>query len=56
VPGDQIACIAASGASLMQAAQQWISIANQRDGGDNVSVQLIRVKIVEAVGMCRGRP
>ena len=38
------------------AAQQLIAIANESDGGDNVSVQLIRVKSVEAVGMYRGRP
>ena len=42
--------------SLDDAAQQLIAIANQSDGGDNVSVQLIRVKNVEAVGMYRGRP
>ncbi len=56
VPDDKIAQIAASGASLSDAAQQLITIANQSDGGDNVSVQLIRIKNVEAVGMYRGRP
>ncbi len=56
VPGDKIARIAASGASLQDAAQQLVTIANQSDGGDNVSVQLIRIKNVEAVGMYRGRP
>jgi PPM family protein phosphatase len=56
VPDETIARIAASGASLIEAAQQLIAIANQSDGGDNVSVQLIRVKDVEAVGMYRGRP
>jgi protein phosphatase len=53
---EKIGRIAASGASLQDAAQQLITIANQTDGGDNVSVQLIRVKDVEAVGMYRGRP
>ena len=53
---DKIARLATSGVSLENAAQQLISIANQSDGGDNVSVQLIRVKDVEAVGMYRGRP
>jgi serine/threonine protein phosphatase PrpC len=38
------------------AAPKLITIANQSDGGDNVSVQLIRVKDVEAVGMYRGQP
>lgn len=56
VPDDTIARIAASGTSLTDAAQQLITIANQSDGGDNVSVQLIRIKNVEAVGMYRGRP
>ena len=31
-------------------------IANERDGRDNISVQLIRVRSVERVGMYRGRP
>ena len=48
--------IVTSTGSLSEAAQQLITIANQNDGGDNVSVQLIRVKAVEAVGMYRGRP
>lgn len=56
MPDDKIAQIATSGVSLKDAAQQLITIANQSDGGDNVSVQLIRVKNVEAVGMYRGRP
>ena len=42
--------------SLTDAAQRLIAIANDSDGGDNVSVQLIRIKSVEAVGMYRGRP
>ena len=56
VPDKEIARIATSGHSLKDAAQQLITIANQSDGGDNVSVQLIRIKNVEAVGMYRGRP
>ena len=56
LPDDKIARIATSGLALEEAAQQLITIANQTDGGDNVSVQLIRIKDVEAVGMYRGRP
>lgn len=41
---------------LESAAEQLITIANQRDGSDNISVQLIRVRSVERVGMYRGRP
>jgi protein phosphatase len=40
---------------LKIAARQLIELAKQRDGRDNISVQLIRVKDVEAVGMYRGR-
>ena len=41
---------------LETAAAQLIALANERDGGDNVSVQLIRVRDVERMGMYRGRP
>ncbi len=56
VPEETIGRIADGGGTLQDAARQLITIANQSDGGDNVSVQLIRVKNVEAVGMYRGRP
>jgi protein phosphatase len=56
VPDDTIARIATAGDSLKDTAQQLTTMANQSDGGDNVSVQLIRVNNVEAVGMYRGRP
>jgi len=53
----EIARIAtAPGVSLQDATTQLIAIANKSDGGDNVSVQLILIKDVEAVGMYRGRP
>jgi protein phosphatase len=38
------------------AARDLVSVANERDGGDNISVQLIRVRGVERIGMYRGRP
>ena len=41
---------------LSDAAQQLVALANERDGSDNISVQLIRIKNVERVGMYRGRP
>jgi len=40
---------------LQAAAAQLVSLANARDGSDNVSVQIIRIKSVESVGMYRGR-
>jgi len=41
---------------LQAAAQELVAMANQRDGSDNISLQLIRVRGVERVGMYRGRP
>jgi len=40
---------------LETAAKRLIDLAKERDGRDNISVQLIRIKEVEAVGMYRGR-
>jgi PPM family protein phosphatase len=42
--------------SLDDAVRGLVDLANQRDGSDNVSVQLIRIRGVERVGMYRGRP
>jgi protein phosphatase len=47
---------AALSQDLAEAARQLIELANERDGSDNVSVLLVRVKDVERVGMYRGRP
>jgi protein phosphatase len=41
---------------LQEAARALVSLACEKDGGDNISVQLIRIKGVERVGMYRGRP
>jgi PPM family protein phosphatase len=38
------------------AAEHLVALANERDGADNISVQLIRIRGVERVGMYRGRP
>ena len=40
---------------LKAAAAHLVSLANARDGSDNVSVQIIRIRSVESVGMYRGR-
>ena len=56
VPGSEMAAVAGNGADLSQAAQRLVDIANQRDGSDNISLQIIRVRGVERVGMYRGRP
>jgi serine/threonine protein phosphatase PrpC len=56
VSNAEIAGIATENADLEVAARQLIDLANEKDGGDNVSVQLVRVRSVERIGMYRGRP
>jgi PPM family protein phosphatase len=56
VTGSEMAAIAGHGGDLAHAAQRLVDLANQRDGSDNISVLLIRVRSVERVGMYRGRP
>ncbi|MGH9357475.1 MAG: PP2C family protein-serine/threonine phosphatase [Terriglobia bacterium] len=56
VTAREMAELVSGDARLETAAQELVSIANQRDGSDNISVQLIRVRGVERVGMYRGRP
>jgi serine/threonine protein phosphatase PrpC len=51
-----MAAVAGHGASLSAAAQRLVDLANERDGSDNISVQLVRIQDVERVGMYRGRP
>jgi serine/threonine protein phosphatase PrpC len=55
VNAEDIGRIAGHGAPLQQAAQELIELAKERDGSDNISVQLIRVRSVERVGLYRGR-
>jgi PPM family protein phosphatase len=56
LPAEDIASVVARSESLSAAAEKLVSLANQRDGSDNISVQLIRVHDVERTGMYRGRP
>jgi protein phosphatase len=56
VEPSEMAAVTGHGAGLDQAAKRLVDIANHRDGSDNISVQLIRVRNVERVGMYRGRP
>jgi protein phosphatase len=53
-PGDMADALGPR-ANLEKAAAHLVSLANKRDGSDNVSVQLIRIRAVESVGMYRGR-
>jgi protein phosphatase len=56
VSSDEIARTVSSRSDLNAAAQDLVASANQKDGNDNVSVQLIAVRAVERIGMYRGRP
>jgi len=56
VEGSEMAAIAGHGANLEAAAGRLIELANDRDGGDNISVSITRVRDVERIGMYRGRP
>ena len=56
VSGSEIAAVAGNAADLTAAARRLVDIANERDGSDNISLQIIRVRGVERVGMYRGRP
>ena len=52
----EISTLVARTRDLDETARKLVDIANERDGSDNISVQLIRVRNVERVGMYRGRP
>ena len=45
-----------SGRDLNAVARNLVESANQQDGSDNISVQVIRIRSVERMGMYRGRP
>jgi len=51
----EIAQIVGRHRDLNAAAREFVSNANENDGRDNISVQLIRIRGVERVGMYRGR-
>jgi PPM family protein phosphatase len=52
----EIARLVTHGANLETSAQKLVALANDRDGSDNITVQLVRVRDVERIGMYRGRP
>jgi len=56
VPPDDMVTVLGRAGSLSIAVERLVELANQRDGQDNVSVQLIRIHDVERTGMYRGRP
>jgi PPM family protein phosphatase len=56
VDSSEMAAICGQGQDLYLAAEKLVALANERGGGDNISVQLIRIRGVERMGMYRGRP
>jgi PPM family protein phosphatase len=56
VPGAQIGNIINNLDDVKMAAAKLVQLANELDGGDNISVQLVRIRNVERMGMYRGRP
>jgi protein phosphatase len=56
VPDSAIQETLASTPDLSRAAEALIAAANDAGGNDNVSVQLVRIRAVERMGLYRGRP
>jgi serine/threonine protein phosphatase PrpC len=56
VSEDDMVHVVSKDMDLPAAAHELVALANQRDGGDNITVQLVRVRSVERMGMYRGRP
>lgn len=56
VPEKEIELTISGNPDLSVAAKELVKLANQLDGSDNISVQLVRVRNVERTGMYRGRP
>ena len=52
---EDIVQIASAESELSAAARKLVLLAKQRDGSDNISIQIIRIRSVERVGMYRGR-
>lgn len=56
ISAEDIARVVSETADVELAARRLVALANEKDGSDNVTAQLIRVQNVERVGMYRGRP
>ncbi len=52
----EIAHTVSHGHDLKAVARDLVASANQQDGSDNISLQVIRIRNVERMGMYRGRP
>ena len=56
VGASEIAALCSHGMDLLAASEKMVALANDRDGSDNISAQLVRIRDVERMGMYRGRP
>jgi serine/threonine protein phosphatase PrpC len=56
IPEAQIGNIVNNQQDAKMAVAKLVQLANELDGSDNISVQLIRIRNVERMGMYRGRP
>ena len=56
VSAQEIARTISETSDVEVAARNLVALANEKDGSDNVTAQVIRVRNVERVGMYRGRP
>jgi serine/threonine protein phosphatase PrpC len=54
-PGE-IAGVVSETSDVELATRRLVALANEKDGSDNVTAQVVRVQNVERVGMYRGRP
>jgi len=52
----EIGALVSHSPDLNATAQKLVALANERDGSDNISATLIRIRSVERIGMYRGRP
>ena len=55
LPESELIRVISRNAPLKDVAKELVTLANERDGGDNVSLQLARIRGVERVGVYRGR-
>jgi serine/threonine protein phosphatase PrpC len=53
---EEIARVLCETSDVELAARRLVALANEKDGSDNVTAQVVRVQNVERVGMYRGRP
>ena len=56
VDASEMGALCGHGQDLHTAADKLVALANERGGHDNISVQLVRIRDVERMGMYRGRP